>query len=32
MLANFVDHGTTKGLDTTACVRENMVPPFPLGD
>jgi pimeloyl-ACP methyl ester carboxylesterase len=32
MLANFVELGTTKGLDTTACVGEVVVPPFKLTD
>ena len=32
MLADFVARGTTKGLDTTSCVREVMVPPFDLTD
>jgi pimeloyl-ACP methyl ester carboxylesterase len=32
MLANFVELGTTKGLDTTACVAEAVLPPFALTD
>jgi pimeloyl-ACP methyl ester carboxylesterase len=32
MLADFVARGTTKGLDTTSCVGEVVVPPFPLSD
>jgi pimeloyl-ACP methyl ester carboxylesterase len=32
MLANFVDHGTTRNLDTTPCVDEVVVPPFRLSD
>ena len=32
MLADFVDRGTTKGLDTTSCVGEVVVPPFELTD
>ncbi len=32
MLADFVDRGTTKGLDATSCVGEVVVPPFPLTD
>ena len=32
MLADFVARGTTKGLDTTPCVSEVVVPPFELSD
>ena len=32
MLADFVARGTTKGLDTTPCVGEVVVPPFELTD
>jgi pimeloyl-ACP methyl ester carboxylesterase len=32
MLADFVDHGTAKGLDTTRCSDAVVVPPFPLTD
>jgi pimeloyl-ACP methyl ester carboxylesterase len=32
VLANFVELGTTKGVDTTPCVREVVVPAFPLID
>jgi hypothetical protein len=32
MLSDFVTRGTTKGLDTTACVSEVMMPPFKLRD
>jgi pimeloyl-ACP methyl ester carboxylesterase len=32
MLADFVDRGTTKGLDTSSCVATVVVPPFPLTD
>ena len=32
MLADFVARGTTKGLDTTPCVGEVVVPPFKLSD
>jgi pimeloyl-ACP methyl ester carboxylesterase len=32
MLANFVELGTTKGLDTSACVGEVVVPAFALTD
>jgi pimeloyl-ACP methyl ester carboxylesterase len=32
VLANFVELGTTKGLDTTPCVGEVVVPPFQLTD
>ena len=32
MLADFVARGTTKGLDTTRCVGEVVVPPFELSD
>lgn len=32
MLADFVARGTTKGLDTTSCVGEVVVPPFVLSD
>jgi pimeloyl-ACP methyl ester carboxylesterase len=32
MLADFVARRTTRGLDTTPCVREVMVPAFELGD
>jgi pimeloyl-ACP methyl ester carboxylesterase len=32
MLADFVARGTTKGLDTTLCVGEVLVPPFKLSD
>ena len=32
MLADFVARGTTKGLDTTPCVGEVVVPPFELSD
>jgi pimeloyl-ACP methyl ester carboxylesterase len=32
VLANFVERGTTKGLDTTPCVSEVVVPPFKLSD
>ena len=32
MLADFVARGTTKGLDTTSCVREAVVPGFKLSD
>ena len=30
VLANFVELGTTKGLDTTPCIDEVVVPPFEL--
>ena len=32
VLANFVDRGTTRGLDTTPCVSEVVVPRFRLSD
>jgi pimeloyl-ACP methyl ester carboxylesterase len=32
MLADFVARGTAKGLDTTACVGEVVVPPFEVSD
>ncbi|HJU47533.1 MAG TPA: alpha/beta fold hydrolase [Gaiellaceae bacterium] len=32
VLADFVAHGTTKGLDTAPCVGEVVVPPFTLSD
>ena len=32
MMADFVAHGTTKGLDTTSCDGLVVVPPFPLTD
>jgi pimeloyl-ACP methyl ester carboxylesterase len=32
MLAEFVDHDTTKGLDTTPCIGSIVVPPFHLSD
>jgi pimeloyl-ACP methyl ester carboxylesterase len=32
MLADFVARGTTKGLDTTPCIGEVVVPPFKLSD
>jgi pimeloyl-ACP methyl ester carboxylesterase len=32
VLANFVDRGTTRGLDTTPCVSDVVVPPFKLSD
>jgi pimeloyl-ACP methyl ester carboxylesterase len=32
VLLDFVDRGTAKGLDTTACVGEVVVPPFALTD
>jgi pimeloyl-ACP methyl ester carboxylesterase len=32
MMAEFVDRGTTKGLDTTRCDGAVVVPPFPLTD
>ena len=32
MMADFVAHGTTKGLDTTRCDGLVVVPPFPLTD
>jgi len=32
MLADFVELGTTKGLDATSCVGEVVVPPFNLSD
>lgn len=30
IVTDFVDHGTTKGLDTTRCAGQITVPPFPL--
>jgi pimeloyl-ACP methyl ester carboxylesterase len=32
IVSNFVDRGTTKGLDTTRCSGAVVVPPFPLTD
>ncbi len=32
IMADFVDRGTTKGLDTTRCDGAVVVPPFPLTD
>jgi pimeloyl-ACP methyl ester carboxylesterase len=32
IMANFVERGTTKGLDTTRCDGAVVVPPFPLTD
>jgi pimeloyl-ACP methyl ester carboxylesterase len=32
ILADFVERGTTKGLDTTACDGAVVVPPFPVTD
>jgi pimeloyl-ACP methyl ester carboxylesterase len=32
MMADLVDRGTTKGLDTTRCAGAVVVPPFPLTD
>ena len=32
MMADFVARGTTRGVDTTSCVREVVVPAFELSD
>jgi hypothetical protein len=32
IMADFVDRGTTKGLDTTRCAGAVVVPPFEVSD